>query len=151
MFRRNLASLLAYLAENAGHFSLDVLRAQMVKAGHRPDAVERAIRVYQGVEPPPDPPAWPGAAAVALADLLLVGLFAWLFTHAHKQSGCVILSLLPVLCLLEFVVGLTLLAAADGRRTVGKALFFGVLLFFGISLAVVSVWGATKVGGMTGS
>lgn len=151
MSRRNLEALLAYLAENAGRFSMDALRAQMVKAGHRPDAVERALRVYQGTEPPPDPPAWPGAVTVALADLVLVGLFAWLFTHAHKQSGCVILSLLPVLCLLEFVVGLTLLAAVDGRRRLGKALFFGVLLFFGVSLAIVSVWGATKLGGLTGS
>ncbi len=151
MSRRNLEALLAYLAANSGLFSLDALRAQMVKAGHRPDAVERAIRVYQGNEPPPDPPAWPGAVGVAAADLVLVGLFAWLFTHAHKQSGCIILSLLPVLCLLEFVVGLTLLAAMDERRRLGKALFFGVLLFFGVSLAIVSVWGATKVGGLTGS
>jgi hypothetical protein len=138
MSRRNLEALLAYLAENAGRFSMDALRAQMVKAGHRPDAVERALRVYQGTEPPPDPPAWPGAVMVAIVDLVLVGLFAWLFTHAHKQSGCVIL-------------GLTLLAAVDGRRRLGKALFFGVLLFFGVSLAIVSVWGATKVGGLTGS
>jgi hypothetical protein len=151
MSRRNLEALLAYLAENAGRFSMDALRAQMVKAGHRPDAVERAIRVYQGTEPPPDPPAWMGAVIVAVADLVLVGLFAWLFTNAHKQSGCVILSLLPVLCLLEFVVGLTLLAAVDGRRRLGKALFFGVLLFFGVSLAIVSVWGATKLGGLSSS
>ncbi|MEA2602699.1 MAG: hypothetical protein QOF89_3691 [Acidobacteriota bacterium] len=151
MSRRNLEALLAYLAENAGRFSIDALRAQMVKAGHRPDAVERALRVYQGTEPPPDPPAWPGAVMVAIVDLVLVGLFAWLFTHAHKQSGCVILSLLPVLCLLQFVVGLTLLASTDGRRRLGTALFFGVLLFFGVSLAIVSVWGATKLGGLTGS
>jgi hypothetical protein len=151
MSRRNLEALLAYLAENAGRFSMDALRGQMVKAGHRPDTVERAIRIFQGTEPPPDPPAWPGAVIVAAVDLVLVGLFAWLFTHAHKQSGCVILSLLPVLCLLEFVVGLTLLASMNGRRRLGQALFFGVLIFFGVSLAIVSVWGATKVGGLTGS
>jgi hypothetical protein len=55
-----------------------------------------------------------------------------------------------VLCLLEFIVGLTLLASG-GRQRLGRALFFGVLLFFGVSLAVVSVWGATKVGRLSGS
>ncbi|HEX4963011.1 MAG TPA: hypothetical protein VF173_19425 [Thermoanaerobaculia bacterium] len=150
MPRRDLDALLTYLRENAGRFSLEALRAQMVKAGHKPEAIERALRVFQGTEPPPDPPSWPGAVVVAAADLLLVALFAWLFTHAHKQGGCAILGLLPVLCLLEFVVGLTLLASAD-RQRLGRALFFGVLVFFGVSLAIVSVWGATKMGGLAGS
>ena len=150
MSRRNLAALLAYLADNAGRFSLDTLRGQMVKAGHSPAAAERAIRIFQGAEPPPDPPSWPGAVAVAAFDLVLVGLFAWLFTHAHKQGGCVILSLLPLLCLLEFVVGLTLIASGD-RRSLGRMLFFGVLFFLGISLVVVSVWGAAKIGGLSSS
>ena len=150
MSRRDLDALLAYLTENAGHFSLDALRAQMVKAGHKPASVELALRVFQGTEPPPDPPSWPGAVTVAVVDLVLVGLFAWLFTHAHKQSGCAIIGLLPVLCLLEFIVGLTLLASG-GRQRLGRALFFGVLLFFGVSLAIVSVWGATKMGGLSGS
>ena len=145
MPRRDLEALLAYLAENAGRFPLDALRAQMVKAGHSPAAAERALRVYQGTEPPPDPPAWPGAVTVAVVDCALVGLFAWSFTHEHKQLGCSVLGLLPVLCLLEFVVGLALLAS--DRSRIGKALFFGVLAFLGISLAVVAVWGASKMGG----
>jgi hypothetical protein len=150
MSRRDLDSLLSYLRENSGRFPLNTLQAQMVKAGHKPEAVERALRVFQGTEPPPDPPTWPWTVLVAFVDLVLVGLFAWLFTHGYKQSGCSIIGLLPVLCLLEFVVGLTLLASG-GRQRLGRALFFGVLLFFGVSLAIVSVWGAAKVGGLSGS
>jgi hypothetical protein len=150
MPRRDLDSLLAYLRGNSGRFSLDTLRAQMVKAGHKPDAVERALRVFQGTEPPPDPPSWLWAMVVAFVDLALVVLFAWLFTHGYKQGGCSIIGLLPVLCLLEFVVGLTLLASGS-RQRLGRALFFGVLLFFGVSLAIVSVWGAAKLGGLSGS
>ena len=150
MSRRDLDSLLSYLRDNSSRFPVEALRAQMVKAGHEPAAVERALRVFQGAEPPPDPPSWPWAVVVAFVDLLMVGLFAWLFTHGHKQSGCSVLGLLPVLCLLEFIVGLTLLASRD-RQRLGRALFFGVLLFFGVSLAIVSVWGAAKVGGLSGS
>ena len=150
MLRRDLDAMLAYLRENSSQFSLESLRAQMEKAGHKPAAVERALRVFQGVEPPPDPPSWPWAMVVAFVDLSLVGLFAWLFTHGYKQGGCSIIGLLPVLCLLEFVVGLTLLASRD-RQRLGRALFFGVLLFFGVSLAIVSVWGATKMGKLSGS
>jgi hypothetical protein len=150
MPRRDLDSLLAYLRENSGRFSLDTLRAQMAKAGHKPEAVERALRVFQGTEPPPDPPSWPWVLVVAFVDLALVGLFAWLFTHGYKQAGCSVIGLLPVLCLLEFVVGLTLLASRD-RQRLGRALFFGVLLFFGVSLAIVSVWGAAKVGRLSSS
>jgi hypothetical protein len=148
MPRRDLAALLAYLAENSGRFPLDALRAQMVKAGHSPAAAERALRVYQGTEPPPEPRVWPGAVTVAVLDFALVGLFAWLFSHEHKQAGCSMLGLLPVLCLLEFVVGLALLAS--DRSRFGKTLFFGVLIFLGISLAVVAVWGASKMGGLSG-
>jgi hypothetical protein len=150
MGRRDLDSLLSYLRENSSRFSPEALRAQMVKAGHKPEAVERALRVFQGTEPPPDPPSWPWAMVVAFVDLAMVGLFAWLFTHGYKQGGCSIIGLLPVLCLLEFVVGLTLLASRD-RQRLGRALFFGVLLFFGVSLAIVSVWGATKVGHLSSS
>jgi hypothetical protein len=150
MLRRDLDALLSYLRENAGHFSLDALRAQMEKAGHKPAAVEQALRVFQGTEPPPDPPSWPWAMVVAFVDLGLVALFAWLFTHGYKQGGCSIIGLLPVLCLLEFVVGLTLLASGR-RQRLGRALFFGVLLFFGVSLAIVSVWGASKVGRLSSS
>jgi len=150
MPRRDLESLLAYLRENSSRFSLETLRAQMVKAGHKPEAVERALRVFQGTEPPPDPPSWPWAVAVAFVDLVMVGLFAWLFTHGYKSVGCSVIGLLPVLCLLEFVVGLTLLASRD-RQRLGRALFFGVLLFFGVSLAIVSVWGAAKMGKLSGS
>lgn len=150
MPRRDLDSLLAYLRENSSRFPLESLRAQMVKAGHKPEAVERALRVFQGTEPPPDPPSWPWAVGVAFVDLAMVGLFAWLFTHGYKSGGCSVIGLLPVLCLLEFVVGLTLLASRD-RQRLGRALFFGVLLFFGVSLAVVSVWGAAKLGKLSGS
>ena len=55
-----------------------------------------------------------------------------------------------MLCLLEFVVGLTLLASRE-RQPLGRALFVGVLLFFGVSLAILSVWGAAKLGGLSGS
>jgi hypothetical protein len=150
MARRDLEALLSYLRENAGRFSLDALRAQMTKAGHKAVTVEQALRVFQGTERPPDPPSWPWAMVVACLDLALVGLFAWLFTHGYKQSGCSIIGLLPVLCLLEFVAGLTLLASV-GHQRLGRALFFGVLLFFGVSLAIVSVWGAAKMGKLSSS
>lgn len=149
MLRRDLETLLAYLAENAGRYSLDALRAQMVKAGHSPAAADRAVRTFQGVEPQPEPPSWPGVVAVTAADAALVGLAVLLFSNAHKQGGCVTVALLPILCLAEFVVGLGLLASTSQKqRRLGNALFFGVLAFFGLSLAVVAIWGAVAASRM---
>ena len=42
MSRRDLDSLLSYLRDNSSRFPVEALRAQMVKAGHEPAAVERA-------------------------------------------------------------------------------------------------------------
>lgn len=124
----------------------------MVKAGHSPAAADRALRTFQGIEPRPEPAIWPGVVGVTAANFALVGLAVLLFSNAHKQGGCITVALLPILCLAEFVVGLGLLASASpDHRRLGNALFFGVLAFFGLSLAVVAIWGAVAASRMSGS
>src|SRR5262245_33848562 len=122
MPRRDLEALLAYLTENSGRFSLEALRAQIVKAGHSPAAADRALRTFQGVEPRPEPPSWPGVVAVTVVDSALVGLAVLLFSSSQKEGGCITVALLPILCLTEFVAGLGLLAStSQGHRRLGNA------------------------------
>jgi hypothetical protein len=42
-----------------------------VKAGHSPAEAEEAVAVFQGRLRPPEGPAWPLAAGIALLDFLL--------------------------------------------------------------------------------
>src|SRR6185295_14759300 len=81
MKRRDVAALLGYLRENSGLYPLEALRAQRGKAGHDPADADRAIAVFQGKAPAPEPSVWAPALLVALADLALGFLCFELFSR----------------------------------------------------------------------
>jgi hypothetical protein len=137
MYTKDLKACLAYLRENAPLYPLEALRAQMIKAGHAPDAAERAIAVFQGRLRPSESPAWPLALGVTLLDLGLAwgwyALFKSLGTGRVSCSGAV---LLPVLYLGQIFGGLAALAA--GRDRWGRGLLLGLLLFVIAALVILS-------------
>lgn len=136
MSRRDLEALLAYLAENAGRFSIDSLRAQMVKAGHAPAEADRAISVFQGRAPVPGQPAWTIVLGVALVNLALAASGFGLFSrYGMGQASCSALVLVPAVYLAELFGGLIFLGS--GRDRWGRGLLLGVLLFFALGLAVL--------------
>lgn len=137
MHEKDLKALLAYLKENAPRYTVDALRAQMVKAGHSPAEAEEAIAVFQGRLRPPEGPAWPLALGIALLDLLLAWLLVTLFQRmgAGKVS-CGSAALLPLIYLGQIVAGVAALAA--GRDRQGRALILGIMLFFGLVLVLLA-------------
>jgi len=148
MSEKDLKALLAYLRDNARAFPLAELRAEMAKAGHAPADVERAIAVFEGRARPPEPPAWPLAIAVALADLAL----AWLWLNLFRQFGtgrvsCAGAVLLPILYLVEIFGGLALLAG--GRDRWGRVLLLGVLLFLIAGLVILSAIAGKWLSGLS--
>jgi len=145
---KDLKALLAYLRDNAPLFPLAALRGQMAKAGHAPEAVERAVAVFEGRARPPEKSAWPPALAVALADLALVFLWSTLFrrfgTGPVSCGGAV---LLPIVYLVEIFGGLALLAG--GRDRWGRALLLGVLLFLIAGLVILSTIAGKWLSGLS--
>lgn len=137
MHDKDLKALLAYLQANSPLYPLEALRAQMVKAGHAPEAAERAIAVFQGRLRPAEPSAWPLALGVALIDLALVwvwvGFFQRFGTGRVSCSGAV---LLPIAYLGEIFWGLAALAAGKDRW--GRGLLLGVMLFLIAGLVILS-------------
>ncbi len=145
---KDLKALLAYLRTNAPSFPLAELRAEMAKAGHAPADVERAVAIFEGRARPPEPPAWPLAIAVALADLAL----AWLWFTLFRQLGtgrvsCAGAVLLPILYLVEIFGGLALLAG--GRDRWGRVLLLGVLLFLIVGLVILSAIAGKWLSGLS--
>ena len=137
MHDKDLKALLAYLKENSARYSVDALRAQMVKAGHSPAEAEEAIAVFQGRLRPPEGPAWPLAVGIALFDFLL----AWILVTLFQRQGagrisCGSAALLPLIYLGQVVAGVTALAA--GRDRQGRALILGFMLFCGLVLVILA-------------
>jgi hypothetical protein len=124
------------LTENAGRYSIDSLRAQMVKAGHAPTEADRAISVFQGRVPTPARPVWMIVLGVALVDAALAVLGFGLFSrYGMGEAACSALVLVPAVYLGELFGGLILLGS--GRDRWGRGLLLGVLLFFALGLAVL--------------
>jgi hypothetical protein len=149
MSRKDLAALLAYLAENGGRHPMEALRGQIIKAGHSPADAERAIAIYQGRVPPPEPPVWAPALLVALADFALAGL-CWelLSRQGVGRLACSSLALVPGIYLVEIFGGLVCLAS--GKERWGRTLLLGVLLFFALGLlgllGLLVQWAAKAAG-----
>jgi hypothetical protein len=135
MSRKDLEALLEYLRENAGLYPVEALRAQMVRAGHAPADADRAIAVFQGKAPRPEPPVWGPAWLVALADLALAFLSYELFSRqgAGKVS-CSALAVIPGIYLAELFTSFILLAG--GKERWGRALLLGILIFFALGALV---------------
>jgi uncharacterized membrane protein YphA (DoxX/SURF4 family) len=145
MSEKDLRALLAYLRANAPAFPLAALRAQMAKAGHAPEDVERAVAVFEGRARPPEKSAWLAALAVALADLFLwSALFHRFGTGPVSCGGAV---LLPIVYLVEIFGGLALLAG--GRDRWGRALLLGVLLFLLAGLVILSTIAGKWLSGLS--
>jgi hypothetical protein len=137
MHEKDLKALLAYLKENAPRYSVDALRAQMVKAGHSPAEAEEAIAVFQGRLRPPEGPAWPLAVGIALLDFQLAWILATLFQSLGAgKISCGAAALLPLIYLGQIVAGVTALAA--GRDRQGRALILGFMLFCGLVLVILA-------------
>jgi hypothetical protein len=137
MHDKDLKALLAYLKENAPRYSVDTLRAQMVKAGHSPEEADQAIAVFQGRLRPPEGPAWPLAIGVALLDFLLSWLLVILFQRLGTgKVSCGAAALLPLIYLGQIVAGVAALAA--GRDRQARALLLGIMLFCGLVLVILA-------------
>jgi hypothetical protein len=147
MHDKDLKALLAYLRENAARYSLDSLRAQMVKSGHDPDEVEKAIAVFQGRLRPPEAPAWPLAIGVALLDLLLAWGMAALFRRLGTgRVSCAAAVLLPMIYLGQVLAGLMALAANRDRRA--RVLLLGMLLFCGLVALILAALAGKWLSGL---
>jgi hypothetical protein len=137
MHGKDLKALLAYLEENAPRYSVDALRAQMVKAGHSPDEANQAIAVFQRRLRPPEEPAWPLAVGVALLDFLLAWILVTLFQRLGTgKVSCGAAALLPLLYLGQILAGVAALAA--GRDRQARALLLGILIFCGLVLVILA-------------
>lgn len=137
MHDKDLKALLAYLKENAPRYSVEALRAQIVKAGHSPAEAEEAISVFQGRLRPPEGPAWPLAVGIALLDFLLSWILVTLFQRLGTgKVSCGGAALLPLIYLGQVVAGVTALAA--GRDRQGRALILGFMLFCGLVLVILA-------------
>jgi hypothetical protein len=142
MHEKDLKSLLVYLRENEPRYSLDSLRAQMVKSGHAPDEVEQAIAVFQGRLRPPEAPAWPLAVGVALLDLLLAWGMAALFRRLGTgRVSCAAAVLLPMIYLGQVLAGVMALAANRDRQA--RVLLLGLLLFCGLVVLILAAFAGT--------
>jgi hypothetical protein len=135
MHTRDLKALLVYLKENSPRYPLESLREQMVKAGHPPADADRAVAVFQGRAPLPEP-VWAPALLVALADFALAGLSVALFSrYGMGEAACSSLVLVPAVYLIELFGGLIFFASGKDRW--GRALLLGFLLFVLMGLLVL--------------
>jgi hypothetical protein len=147
MHDKDLKALLAYLKENEPRYSLDALRAQMLKSGHAPDEVEQAIAVFQGHLRPPEAPAWPLAIGVALLDLLLAwGMFALFRRLGTGRISCAAAVLLPMIYLGQVLAGVMALAANRDRRA--RVLLLGLLLFCGLVALILAALAGKWLSGL---
>lgn len=135
MRRRDLEALLAYLRENSASYSLEPLRAQIVKAGHSPADADRAIAVFEGKAPRSEPAVWGPAMLVALVDLALAFLCYELFSrHGAGKASCSAVALVPGLYLTQLFASIILLAG--GKERWGRALLLGFLIFFAVGALI---------------
>jgi hypothetical protein len=67
----DVEAILAYLNENAGRYSLEALRGQLLQAGYAPAIVDWAFQVYQENASGPPPSSSSNARSCGLA--LLIG------------------------------------------------------------------------------
>jgi hypothetical protein len=136
MSRKDLEALLGYLRENSGLYSMEALRAQIVRAGHAPAAAERAIAVFEGRAPRPEPSIWLPALLVAAIDSAFTFLCYSLFFHyGTGKVACSAVALLAGAYLAQLVASFILFAAAKERW--GRILLLGLLLFCGLGLLVL--------------
>jgi hypothetical protein len=139
MPEENLETMLSYLREHSGRYSLEALRGQLLAAGHSPEAADRAIAEFRTESPPLEQPAWRLALVVAALDLAYLGVtfFVFISQQALPEFILSIIGLsIPVLLLAEIVGGAVLLAFPAKRR-LGKGLLFGGLLFVGVTILAV--------------
>lgn len=144
MSEESLEPLLAYLRENAGRYSLEALRTQLLEAGHSAETADRAVAAFRyeqsPVAAPPEKSAWPIALLVLLLDLAIpAGIIALLAALDGAEEALALLLVVPVLLYSgELIAGIVLLTTGSNRRW-GKALLYGLALF--VALCVVAFGG----------
>lgn len=139
MPEENLETMLAYLREHSGRYSLEALRGQLLAAGHSPEDADRAIAEFRAQGPPPEKPVWRLALLVAAVDLALLGVVVALVLSMPGSSDELLTAVflgLPALYLAQFVTGLVMLFV-PAKRLLGRGLLFGVLLFVGVTILAV--------------
>jgi hypothetical protein len=135
----NLETMLSYLRENSGRYSLEALRGQLLAAGHSPEAADRAIAEFRAQSPPPERPAWRLALLVAAVDLALLGVVVAMVASMPGIPDDLLTAALiglPALYFAQLVIGAVMLAVPAKRR-LGKGLLLGGLLFVGVTILAV--------------
>jgi peptidoglycan/LPS O-acetylase OafA/YrhL len=135
----NLETMLSYLRENSGRYSLEALRGQLLAAGHSPEAADQAIAELRAQSPPPEPSSWRLALLVAVVDLALLGVVvAMVLSMPGIPDDLLTAALLglPALYFAQFVAGAVMLSL-PARRRLGKGLLLGGLLFVGVGILAV--------------
>jgi hypothetical protein len=133
----SLEPLLAYLRENAGRYSLEALRTQLLEAGHTVETADRAVSAFRYEQSqhaaPREKSAWPIAILVALLNLAIPsGIIAMLAALDGADETWALLLVIPALLYTgELIGGIVLLTTGSNRR-MGKALLYGLALFVGI-------------------
>jgi hypothetical protein len=139
MPEENLDTMLSYLRENSGRYSLEALRGQLLAAGHSPEAADRAIAEFRAQSPPPERPVWRLALLVAAVDLVLLGAVIAMAASMPGLPDDLLTAaflILPALYFVQLVAGAVMLAL-PARRRLGKGLLLGGLLFVGVGILAV--------------
>lgn len=139
MPEENLETMLSYLREHSGRYSLEALRGQLLAAGHSPEAADRAIAEFRAQGPPPERPVWRLSLLVAAVDLALLGLAVALVLSMPGFDDAVVTAALlglPALYFVQLVTGLVMLFLPAKHR-LGKGLLLGGLLFVGVTILAV--------------
>ena len=135
-----LDAILAYLREHSGRYSLAALRQQLLQGGYDPAAVDSAIQIFQGTNPPKTGErVWPRAWRVVLINALLMGAATALAAASavpDDVKAAAGFTIVVILCG-EFVAGLGL-ALTEKRRTLGGALLLGFLLSTALGILILS-------------
>jgi hypothetical protein len=139
---RHIEAILAYLNENAGRYSLEALRAQLLQTGYDPATVDWAIQIHQGNNPAP-PKSRTGRKILLV--LAVNAVLAAILTGMASIPG-VTEEMLSVLGFGFFLLGCAelfggiLLCFFESKRSWGLGLLLGFLLSIGLALLIFAGW-----------
>lgn len=137
---RQVETALAYLNENAGRYSLEALRGQLLRTGYDPATVDQAIRIHQEGDPAP-PKSRTGRKILLVvavnAALVAIGIAIANLPGITEEALTVLgIGLFLVACA-EFLFGL-LMCFFEQTRSWGLGLLLGFLLFVGLAFLLLA-------------
>jgi len=135
MIGPGINSILDYLREHSGRYSLEVLRQQLLQSGYSPSDVDWAVQLFQEENPPPARQrVWPKALQVVAVNAVLTAIT--IGVGALEAGETVMTALGATLFLLgcaEFLGGFAL-AFPEKTRPWGLALLLGFFLSVGLGV-----------------